>query len=46
MFLSISISISCLRVSNADDKASSISCSLSSELYESSNRDITVVSVL
>ena len=48
MFLSLSNSMSCLRVSNAEDKSSSISCigcPVSSELYKSSKRESTVVSV-
>ena len=49
MFLSLSNSMSCLRVLNAEDKSSSISyigCPVSSELYKSSKRESTVVSVL
>ena len=41
--------MSCLRVSNAEDKSISSSymgCPLSSELYKSSKRESTVVSVL
>ena len=42
MFLSLYNSMSCLRVSNADDKSSSsncMGCPLSSELYKLSNRE-------
>ena len=49
MFLSLSNSIPCLRVSNVEDKSSNISrigYSVSSELYKSSNMESTVVSVL
>ena len=49
MFLSLSNSMSCLMVSNAEDKSSSISCiscPVSSELYKLSKRESTVVSVL
>ena len=45
MFLSLSSSMSCLRVSNAEDKSSSISCigcPVSSELYKSSKRCVCV----
>ena len=49
MCLSLSNSMSCLRVSNAEDTSSSISCircPVPSELYKLSKRESTVVSVL
>ena len=49
MFLSLSNSISCLRVLNVEDKSSNISCigyPISSELNKSSNMESTVVPVL
>ena len=50
MFLSMYNRLSYLRISNTDDKSSSIcsciGCSVSSELYKSSKIDGTVISVL